>query len=230
MSSCPPLPCPPSFPSVLDLIESLSPLVLQQSTLGIGAAGRNPELYKTQLCKWWLACSSCQHGINCRFAHGEHELVSSGPQEAGSVAPSPKAPVGAGTADDLHSRRPPCVLQLTGGFRPKGQPTTEAVPVPPFPTCDPQQQPPGSDTPKSPRLLKPELYKTQLCKWWMKDSICQHGSNCSFAHGEADLIQAEVSERAICARACVRACRFVCVCVCVFCFPAVWLETVGLPD
>lgn len=38
-----------------------------------------------------------------------------------------------------------------------------------------------------PRVSKPELYKTQLCKWWLADGTCAHGDACRFAHGDNDL-------------------------------------------
>ena len=32
-------------------------------------------LYKTELCMSWTSSSMCRYGVKCKFAHGEHELV-----------------------------------------------------------------------------------------------------------------------------------------------------------
>lgn len=67
--------CAQTFPSGMGLPVTEAPPA-QPMLLAIAtAAPLRPELYKTQLCKWWMSSGTCQHGADCQFAHGYHQQV-----------------------------------------------------------------------------------------------------------------------------------------------------------
>ncbi|KAG1674403.1 hypothetical protein FOA52_012930 [Chlamydomonas sp. UWO 241] len=124
--------------------------------------------FKTVICNNWKA-GACRFGTNCRFAHGGEELNPTPPR--GMVKPE-------------LCKTQMCKWWLSDGTCAHGDQCRFAhgdheLKPGPNQTMDGMD---GLHTQLSPSL-KPELYKTQLCKWWSVNGICCHGSNCSFAHG-----------------------------------------------
>jgi len=162
---------------------------------GAARTQRGSEYRKTKLCRHWMT-GSCPFEDSCKFAHGEHELqlhssweelVASCAQEEQerkqqeeSSAPMRPRPDLTRTALCKFYNRGICPYGVGCRFAhgehellPWPEQNGTSYICPPAPTEEP---PP-----------RPDLTKTQLCKYYMRGTCPLDSSSCRFAHGEHEL-------------------------------------------
>jgi len=133
---------------------------------------------KTKLCTHFVQ-GFCPRGDGCSFAHGEEELGTSQPI-AGSMGPPVKTKLCTHFPEGTCTRGASCSFAHS----------EEELGTPQGVGSSPGAKGKGKGGKGGPSNEEKELFnfKTSLCNNYMQGGVCQRGEQCSFAHGEGELM------------------------------------------
>jgi len=132
------------------------------------APANHPQLAKTRMCRSITLGLPCRFGANCTFAHSAAEIRRAPPRPLPQDEPPPFS---------FKQQQPP------------------AAPPPPIAWCPlVKANWPPLDKDDGGLKWQAHLRKTKLCKYFVSNGDCPFGEKCNFAHGDADIAQAEKNQ------------------------------------
>ncbi|MFS7923498.1 putative transcription factor C3H family [Helianthus anomalus] len=149
----------------------------------------NDGSYKFRHCKQFYTEAGCPFGDNCIHIHDKNAKV----RESLAVVVAPGS--GGGYQNVVATGN------VGGSAAPLPLATPPLAPLPARPPATlPLARRPLVAKTISTGTVRPLFWRTRLCNRWQQTGYCQFGSNCIFAHGEAELQRyggGEVNQRAI---------------------------------